>query len=602
MSKWTDSFSSGWATLILEVSESGTSAATNKGTISWSLKIRKDSSCSSYNLGGASISVTIGGTKRWSSDTFDIRSLSVGSTKVLKSGEFTATHKTDGTLSLSCSASFVSGVGLGNAYISDKTFTGTKIARKSTLGVAAGNTGVLGTVQNFTISENDSSFKHRLYYTCGTHKSYILGSESGSSDTLKVSWTPPFELASQEPNGSNLSAKFVLETYSGSTLIGSNSYTVKLVIPISVKPTISFSVSDAASHASYYGAYIQSKSKFAVAITASGAYGSTIKSYKITADGKTYTSSSVTTDVISGSGLLAVEVSVTDSRGVTVSTSEMIDVLAYAPPKITDMKVKRSNADGTSNPTGAYLTVNFSTQVTPLNNKNGVGFIVQYKKVSESSFTSKEVTAYTDNYNVTSGNYTFPADTSSSYNVRLSVADHFVGTIKEGSGSTAAVLFSWMKKGLGWAFGKVAELEDTLDVNFKGLFRKNVTFYGDLYKNPLGVGTDEPIHSTKVLYDSTGSVGTITLNETAANFTYLEIIFGWQDMAANSVKVNKPNGRTFDIGAVLCSNSPSASIARSRLTISGTTITQTYNGMTSYAGSWSYTADKIYIKTVIGHR
>ena len=40
MATFTKNFSSGWAQLVLEVSESGTSAATNAGKISWSLKVK----------------------------------------------------------------------------------------------------------------------------------------------------------------------------------------------------------------------------------------------------------------------------------------------------------------------------------------------------------------------------------------------------------------------------------------------------------------------------------------------------------------------------------------------------------------------------------
>ena len=86
MASYQKNFSSGWATLVLTVSESGTSAATNKGKISWSLKVKALATGASWNTGGASITVTIGGTRRYTGDTFDIRGLAKGSSKTIASG------------------------------------------------------------------------------------------------------------------------------------------------------------------------------------------------------------------------------------------------------------------------------------------------------------------------------------------------------------------------------------------------------------------------------------------------------------------------------------------------------------------------------------
>ena len=135
MATFTKNFSSGWAQLVLEVSESGTSAATNAGKISWSLKVKMLVASPSWSNGGASISVTIGGTKRYSGTSFDVRGVSKGSSKTIASGSFTQTHSANGSLSLSCSASFSSGVQLGSASVSG-TFTGTTIPRATTPSVS----------------------------------------------------------------------------------------------------------------------------------------------------------------------------------------------------------------------------------------------------------------------------------------------------------------------------------------------------------------------------------------------------------------------------------------------------------------------------------
>lgn len=381
-------------------------------------------------------------------------------------------HAANGTKTLSCSASYTSGVSSGTVTASASKVL-TTIPRASDLTVADGT---LNTAQTLTISEKASAFTHKLYYSCGNANAYILGSSSATSDALSVSWTPPLSLAEQNTTSAAVSIKFTLETYNGSTMIGYKSYTKTFAIPESVVPSMSFTVQDDTGYLAVYGAYVQSKSKIKIDVTAAGVYGSSISAYNIIADGKTYTTDSITTDIIAGSGTLTVNVTVTDSRGRTKTSSQTIQVLAYEPPKITAMKVKRSDSNGESNSTGAYLTVVFSAEVTALNNKNGAGYIVQYKKVSEATYTSVEVTAYTDNYSVVDGQFTFPADTASSYDVQLLLADRFVSVGRSGSGSSASALFSMFKKGLGWAFGKVAELENTLEVNFEALFYKVATF------------------------------------------------------------------------------------------------------------------------------
>jgi hypothetical protein len=107
----------------------------------------------------------------------------------------------------------------------------------------------------------------------------------------------------------------------------------------------------------------------------------------------------------------------------------------------------------------------------------------------------------------------------------------------------------------------------------------------------------------EVLYNNTtGTYGTVTLSESAANFSMIEIIAGWSDVIAQSINVYAPNGKVADISA-LVPGTNGATLGRSRCTISGTTIKQAYNQKVTAAGaSWSQAENAVYIKTVIGHR
>jgi uncharacterized lipoprotein YajG len=153
------------------------------------------------------------------------------------------------------------------------------IPRKSTLTVA---NGTLGTEQTLTITEQASTFKHKLKYVCGDASGWILGGSSAFSTANSVDWTPPLSLAQQNKSGVSVSITFTLYTYtSDGTSVGDNSYSKTFSIPSSVKPSVSLSVSDDTGYENTYGAYVQGLSKLKIAVTASGNQGSTIKSYRI---------------------------------------------------------------------------------------------------------------------------------------------------------------------------------------------------------------------------------------------------------------------------------------------------------------------------------
>jgi hypothetical protein len=82
-----------------------------------------------------------------------------------------------------------------------------------------------------------------------------------------------------------------------------------------------------------------------------------------------------------------------------------------------------------------------------------------------------------------------------------------------------------------------------------------------------------------VLYnDATGTNGTVTLSETSANFSYLEVFYGNSPKSGcGSVKVYSPNGKGVDMAVHNFSDDeyPSGAlyISQTRATIAGTTIT-----------------------------
>lgn len=440
-----------------------TSNVTVKATVHWTY--------GSYNaLGTSSGSITIDGTKySFSGLSFNTGESTSGS-QVVMTKTVNVTHDDDGEKKLSCSASFDTRVSSGVITASASKDL-TTIPRKSTLTVS---NGTLGTAQTLTITEKASTFKHKLKYACGDASGWILGGSSSFSTSNSVEWTPPLSLAQQNTSGTSVSVTFTLYTYtSDGTSVGSNAYTKTFSIPASVKPSVSLAVSDPTGYASTYGGYIQGLSKLKIVATASGSQGSTIKSYKTEADGKTYTAASVTSGAISGTGTLTIKVTVTDSRDRTATASTTVSALAYEPPKITALTAERCDVNGNASSSGAYLAVKFSGVVTALNNKNTATYTIQHRKQTESEYTAKALSEYANRYSVSDGVFIFPADTKSSYNIVLTVEDAFKDTSKTASGSSVKKVWSLLKKAgeiVGFAIGKIAELEGVFEVALQTKF------------------------------------------------------------------------------------------------------------------------------------
>lgn len=108
----------------------------------------------------------------------------------------------------------------------------------------------------------------------------------------------------------------------------------------------------------------------------------------------------------------------------------------------------------------------------------------------------------------------------------------------------------------------------------------------------------------KVLYEnSSGSNGTITLSETSANFSYIEIFYKTNDEVYSSVKVLSPNGK---IVSLMSQWSGTVVYLKTKMmSISGTTITN--HSTTAYSEvKLSQTAtventNNIYITKVVGY-
>lgn len=438
-----------WDSLTFSWSVSGQSVANNTSTVTWALKLIATASGRIDSSTSKDWSVTVNGTKYSGTNTVGI---SNNSTKTLASGTTVIKHNDDGTKTFSYSFSQQFDITF-NSWIGTVSGSGSgtlnTIPRASTFTVAEGT---LGVAQTITVTRQSTAFTHGLTYSCGgVHTQLICAWNTTAGG---VSFTPPLDLAWQAVNGNRVWVDIHLQTYhSDGTPIGSVvTKGVWMTIPASVKPSCTVSVSDPTGYAAKYGAYVQGQSKMTITVTPTTAYGSAIAGCLVVADGKKYTTAEVTTPVIQSTGTVNVYADVTDTRGRLGSASTNVTVLPYTRPSITTLKVHRCNQNGVENDRGSYAKVTYGYTIDSLSGKNGMSGFIQYKKTTETEYTSVELSTA---FSVTNGTYIFAADDGSTYDVQLLIADGFVSVGHRTTLSTAFSLIHYAPSGKGITFGGI---------------------------------------------------------------------------------------------------------------------------------------------------
>lgn len=398
--------------------------------------------------------------------TYDLLEISSFKDEVrIYSDTFTIYHNEDGTKSVSISLTCKgpSGTSLSGYSLSGSgTATLDKISKVSTVRVNSVNQ-TLGQPVTFTIEKVSPNFTCTLTYSCGSESGTIADKTSSAT----VTWTPPLNLARQNPTGTEVTVFLSLTTYDGDTRTGGNTSVLKCAIPETVVPTVSIGIADSKGYFDKYGGYVQNKSTLNVTINTGEAQGSEIASCIVDFDGKSYSGTSFTTTVIKESGNLEMTAIVTDFRGRTATATQTVTVLPYEPPTVTAFSIKRSDNTGKSAPNGDYLCVSYTVAISPLNNKNSATYTLQHRKRGMTDYTSEDLTRLSGAYVVTDSTTVFAADQKSSYDVIFTVKDDFGTTTKSGAGQSISKLWSIFSKGRGFAFGKLAELENALDMGWR---------------------------------------------------------------------------------------------------------------------------------------
>ena len=563
----------------------------------------------------------------------------------IASGSITVDHNNDGTKAIGYHA-LVHSTSFGiNGEISG-TFTLITIPRASTVKGGSGNIGEQTTI---SISRASTSFTHTLRYGFGNLTDTIA---TGVGDSYK--WTIPTSFYTQIPNNTSGHGGIYCDTYAGSTLVGTTLTEITATVNKETsRPTVTGTVVDTNSTTialtGNANKLIRGKSTAKITVTPTVKNSATLKS--VTIDG---VATSDNTRTIANVTKTSFPVVVTDSRGYTntaynaTASGGMVDYVdlsfnvQFFRPQPTTGEVQLTYS-------GNYFNGNFGAK------QNNVGIEWHYRvkgasdwtrggtitpTISGNTIVKKTISLGTNfDYQTAYEFYFYSQDLLTSFSTTASVSVgmpvyywgkdffHISGALTiNGTTETGNVPISTGLEGISfndvavggtlYKSGLHSVMVDGSWYNLINIRHRNGqgdgTKYGMQIIRPL---TDlngtiftraqsnhawtgwETIYRAKSLWDNmSGTTGTVTLNETAANFAVLEIFYT-SGSAICCQRVTYPNGKTcrlMDYGQQYMYNKV--------VSISGTSITVSSFKRVTISNGLNEDVDSIKILKVVGYR
>lgn len=352
--------------------------ASNSSTVNVQARLITNGYASMWGV-TADVTITING-----GGAIEHPAINIGtnSSQLLFAHDYVVGHDSDGRKTVGIQVSVaLNAAGYGSSMVAfDLPLP--RIERASTATVASSELGKPATI---TIDRKNSAFKHTLSYNWNG----MTGTIATNVDT-SYSWTLPMEFANSIPNATSSWGRVFIDTYSGSTKIGTTEASFNANIPESVKPTLGgISLTDTNTAVSNVtSAFVQVLSNVKTTFNnAIGAYGSTISNYRaeIVGQNLSTTSNGGTLGLMNFSGTATVRATVTDSRGRTSDPVDVaINVLPYFTPQLS-FTAQRGGSTGTT------VTVTRNARIAPLTvdgkQKNTMKLTFKYKKHSDADYT-----------------------------------------------------------------------------------------------------------------------------------------------------------------------------------------------------------------------
>lgn len=485
----------------LNVTENNTSVENNTSHVSWSLilsPIQNGWDWYYSNQTPVTYNVIFNG----KTYTGSVMNYNGSATITIASGTETVEHNDDGnkTISFGFSISSLNYDYLPGSANASGNMALTFIARASqpslvTYPENTQNVGDFGTTIPIHMNRKSNQFTHTVRYEFGDLSGTCINADTGKAATgieNGFTWKIPESFMNQIPEDLSGSGRIYVDTYNGSTKIGTKYSGFTATVPESVKPSVSMTLEDVTGVDDIYGSPVKGLSKIKITVNATPAYSSPIASYQITANGVKYSTKEATTGFLTGKDSV-ITVTATDKRERPNSDEYEMTVQDYAPPSITALTAIRCNQDGTTNKRGTYIKATFSAVVYSMGGKNTAAYSVKYKKTSEpeSEFVDlatdangKKPSSLNNNFAPSNQSFVFAAAAGNSYDVVVYAVDRHNAsnpTTESAKAPTAFAIFSWRGfkntsgiKEDGAGIGKVPEKPNVLQIGWDTEFEESV--------------------------------------------------------------------------------------------------------------------------------
>lgn len=340
----------------------------------------------------------------------------------------------------------------------------TTAAGSSTIAAITQTVETLGTL---TVSLNKAvdAFRHRLTVTAGGKTLYTSELfDASHSVTVPRSWFDSF------PNVTTISATATVTTYNGDTAVGTASATVTITADDGMRPQISegwatatpYNIGAVAGLTGYIAGYSQAEVSFNAAKLTQAA-GAALASVTVTCSGAVVTAAPYRTPIL----LNAADVvcTATDSRGRTATQTIRIEPMAYAPPTLSQVQIRRCTAAGVEAEDGNYYSAKATATFSALGGQNTLTLTAAHKIQGG---------VYGTETPLASGETAIIGTISpdSTYQVRITATDALGNTtVSVTSLPTRQWALKFRSNGQGAAFGKAAETDKALEIPADWIFK-----------------------------------------------------------------------------------------------------------------------------------